>query len=246
MFGQDSGWWNVALLTSLAIAALASAGTVFATYAVITTQNAEAKAAADSFARYKLGVEARVAEATAKGVAAGTAAAGANVRAAEANREAQIANAVAATAREQANQAELKLATMKERIAEAERDAARARLALAKLTTNVGHIATGLSSRHLSAAQREIIVLLDLKKLPIIIQADNSGEEESFARELDEVLQAAGASVTLRTGNTILNGSVGLIVRFDKSDRAAASVFDALEKTQLHPEAVQAPAPAYS
>jgi hypothetical protein len=63
MFGYNSDWWNTVVLIALAVAAFAAAATVFATYAVITTQKREADENAQQFERYKLSVEGKVADA---------------------------------------------------------------------------------------------------------------------------------------------------------------------------------------
>jgi hypothetical protein len=63
MFGYNSDWWNMVMLGTLVVAALAAVAVAFVTYAVIDTQKREAVANAQEFERYKLSVESKVSDA---------------------------------------------------------------------------------------------------------------------------------------------------------------------------------------
>ena len=71
MLGHNSDWWNGVMLLFLGCIALAACFVVVATTAVIIVQKREARAAAQEFEQYKLGVEGKVSDAKKAGIEAG-------------------------------------------------------------------------------------------------------------------------------------------------------------------------------
>jgi hypothetical protein len=114
--GIDGDSWDVVVLWSLGIAALAAAFVVFATVGQVVSHKRETEAATRELAAYKLETEGKVAEAKTEGLNAGKAAGDALVKAGELQVQADAlrielakANERASAASERAAQAEIKL-----------------------------------------------------------------------------------------------------------------------------------------
>ncbi len=250
MLGHDSDWWNIVLLISLAVGAIGAVGVGFASLMSVLAAKSEMSA-------YKATVSTAVSDAKARGIEAGAKAATATLAAEHARERAAAASARAAEASEKAAQVrkaaaelESEVAAAKSRIAQTERntalinqstaryekEAADTRLKLASVKSNVRRINNALASRHLTIAQRHVIVLLHLKGYTVVIRANHNGEELAFALELRSAFLAAGANVPqLGQGNTIDNGSQGLVVHLDPTDPIALKVLNALAEVGLKP-----------
>jgi len=96
--------------------------------------------------------------------------------------------------------------------------------------------ATDSAARSLSDQQRDIIKHRVLREANVSIVPTARGEPEQFASELASALKDAGAAVSFGKDVAIQNGQTGLLVYYDHTVPADASVFLALDRAGLKPE----------
>jgi hypothetical protein len=97
-------------------------------------------------------------------------------------------------------------------------------------------IETDLADRTLSDEQRDIISHRVLRMATVSIVPLAQGEPVRFATELAAALREAGADVSIDRSNWIHSDQLGLIVFYDHTSPANASVFLALDRAGLKPE----------
>jgi len=90
-------------------------------------------------------------------------------------------------------------------------------------------------ARTLSSQQRDIIQHGVLREANVSIVA-MAGEPQRFATELAAALRAAGAAVSFGRDVTVAASRTGLVVYYDHTVPADASVFLALDRAGLNPE----------
>ena len=104
--------------------------------------------------------------------------------------------------------------------------------AFEQLQGRVQNIDTGLGGRHLTQSQKDVLGSVAGAQIAII--SEMLGESDDFARELGRALHVPNSSIS--GGNTMQNGSLGLVVVYDHSNPVSVSVFAALAQAQLEPK----------